>query len=303
MNILVLGGTTFFGKRLVHKLVGLGHDVTVATRGQSANDLGNRVTRITVDRTNPITLMRSFGEASYDIVYDQICFNPQEAKAAVDVFGDRVKRYILTSTMAVYSGKEDIAREADFDPGTHPIDLEWETYSYAEGKRQAEAYFFQHAPFPVVAVRVAMVVSGDDDYTGRFDFHVTHVMKDRSVGVPSQPHPIAFVTARDTADFLRFIGVDSTYEGPINAANGGWFSTGDILNIIGRHVGRQPAFHVSDTPRQDTDYSPYAFPVPLRASNELARSIGYAFPEFEPAMAHMIDQVVTRLKLSDNRTH
>lgn len=44
-----------------------------------------------------------------------------------------------------------------------------------EGKRQAEAYFFQHAGFPVVAVRVAMVVSGNDDFTGRFDFYVGHV--------------------------------------------------------------------------------------------------------------------------------
>lgn len=33
MNILVLGGTGFFGKHLVWELLHRGHEVTVATRG------------------------------------------------------------------------------------------------------------------------------------------------------------------------------------------------------------------------------------------------------------------------------
>ncbi|CAN7742153.1 NAD-dependent epimerase/dehydratase family protein [Paenibacillus sp. LjRoot56] len=48
MKILVLGGTAFFGRRLVRLLLGDGHDVTIATRGQTPDDFGDAVTRIKV---------------------------------------------------------------------------------------------------------------------------------------------------------------------------------------------------------------------------------------------------------------
>ncbi|CAN7742210.1 hypothetical protein [Paenibacillus sp. LjRoot56] len=72
--------------------------------------------------------------------------------------------------MALYNSKDTEITEDDFTPEQYVYDLEVEKYDYAEGKGQAEAYFFRNATFPVVAVRVAMVISGTDDYTGRFDY-------------------------------------------------------------------------------------------------------------------------------------
>ncbi|MDF2682752.1 MAG: hypothetical protein K0R47_3942 [Brevibacillus sp.] len=46
MKILVFGGTAFFGHRLVRLLLGDGHDVTIATRGQIPDDFGDAVTRM-----------------------------------------------------------------------------------------------------------------------------------------------------------------------------------------------------------------------------------------------------------------
>jgi peroxiredoxin/nucleoside-diphosphate-sugar epimerase len=239
MKILVLGGTAFFGRRLVRLLLRDGHDVTIATRGQTPDDFGNAVTRIIVDRTNRDAMMGAFANCHYDIVYDQICFNPQDAKIAVEAFGDRVKRYILTSSMAVYNSKDTEITEDDFMPEQYSYDLEVEKYDYAEGKRQAEAYFFRNATFPVVAVRVAMVVSGTDDYTGRFDYYVKHVAEHKSIGVLESEHPITYVTAWDAAEFLLFIGTKSDFAGPINAANSGYLnpSTWKILNARAASLG------------------------------------------------------------------
>ncbi|WP_394139113.1 NAD-dependent epimerase/dehydratase family protein [Cytobacillus oceanisediminis] len=94
---------TFFGRRLVHLLLGDGHDVTIVTRGQTPDDFGDAVNRIKVDRTNQDAMMEAFGNCYYDVVYNQNCFNPQDAKIAVESFGDHVKRYILTSSMAIYN--------------------------------------------------------------------------------------------------------------------------------------------------------------------------------------------------------
>ena len=43
MNILVLGGTRYFGIPMVKELLAKGHDVTIATRGNAEDDFGDKV--------------------------------------------------------------------------------------------------------------------------------------------------------------------------------------------------------------------------------------------------------------------
>ncbi len=43
MKILVFGGTRFFGKKLVERLVSEGHDVTIGTRGKTEDNFGDTV--------------------------------------------------------------------------------------------------------------------------------------------------------------------------------------------------------------------------------------------------------------------
>lgn len=298
MDILVLGGTKFFGRRLVHLLLKDGHHVTVATRGQTEDDFGEAVRRIRVDRTDKEAMIQAFAGQRFDVVYDQICFTPNEAKIAVEAFGDRVKRYVVTSSMAVYGHKDSEITEMDFNPQDYPIDLHLDEYRYDEGKRQAEANLFQNARFPVVAVRVAMVVSGDDDYTGRFDWYVRHVAKADSIGVFETEHPITYVTAWDVADFLRFIGTKSDYTGPVNAANGGYLSVQELSTEIAKHFGTVPCFHVGKYGDEEAGFSPYAmFPWTWKVSNERARSLGYEFPDVQPSIPSMVKAAATRLGL------
>jgi hypothetical protein len=68
--------------------------VTIATRGQTPDDFGDALTRRKVVRTNQDAMMEAFGNCYYDVVYDQIYFNPQDAKIALEAFGNRVKWYV-----------------------------------------------------------------------------------------------------------------------------------------------------------------------------------------------------------------
>ena len=43
MNILVIGGTRFFGIHMVNELLTAGHDVTIATRGNASDSFGDKV--------------------------------------------------------------------------------------------------------------------------------------------------------------------------------------------------------------------------------------------------------------------
>ncbi len=49
MKILVIGGTRYFGRYTVEKLVRDGHDVTIASRGNASDDFGDTVKRVRLD--------------------------------------------------------------------------------------------------------------------------------------------------------------------------------------------------------------------------------------------------------------
>ena len=63
--------------------------------------------RLRGDRTNPEDLKRALGELTqtgreFDLVIDTTLYTGKEAEAAVELFADRVGRYIFLSTGQVY---------------------------------------------------------------------------------------------------------------------------------------------------------------------------------------------------------
>ncbi len=59
MDILVLGGTRFFGIPMVNELISKGHDITIATRQNARDDFGDKVKRIKVERTDAESMKRA----------------------------------------------------------------------------------------------------------------------------------------------------------------------------------------------------------------------------------------------------
>lgn len=181
---LVLGGTRFFGKTLVQELLAKGVAVTVATRGLMADPFADRVRRIKVDREDPLSLKKALGGPGWDVVYDQICYSPNDAKNAFDLLRGRIGHYVFTSSQSAYA-TSGLQRESDFDPYAYPLKMGGRgDFDYGEGKRQAEAAFFQLAGFPVTAVRYSFVL-GPDDYTERLKFHVDRIKQGGTIAAPN----------------------------------------------------------------------------------------------------------------------
>lgn len=63
MKILVIGGTRYFGIHMVNKLLEQGHAVTIATRGKTPDLYGDKVERITIQRTNEESMQRHYKES------------------------------------------------------------------------------------------------------------------------------------------------------------------------------------------------------------------------------------------------
>lgn len=236
-NILVFGGTRYFGKHLVRELIGKSHAVTIATRGKAADPFGDRVKRLVLDRYDRQSLGRVLHKQTWDLVYDQICYAPTDAADVCEILTGKVGRYVFTSSMSVYPSG--LARkETDFDPWHYKIQMgRRDDFSYAEGKRQAEAIFFQRAAFPVAAVRFPIVL-GPDDYSGRLHAPIRAVKNNEALPVNNPEAAISLISSEEAGRFLAWLSHE-TLSGVFNAASNGDVPVADIIHLIENELGKK----------------------------------------------------------------
>ncbi|WP_334072831.1 MULTISPECIES: NAD-dependent epimerase/dehydratase family protein [Paenibacillus] len=273
-KVLVLGGTRYFGKKLVNLLLQEGvHEVTVATRGTTMAEFDRTVTRIAADRTDEGALRSVAAAGPWDMVFDNICYSPGEAEAAIRAFDGHVRRYILTSTLSVYGSGTSPLAEEDFDPYTYKRKTgKREDFDYGEGKRQAETAFFQLADFPVAAMRIPIVL-GPDDYTRRLHFHIERVMKGTPIGMPNAEAAMSFVSSDETASFMQWLG-SSDLRGPINASSEGTITLRSLMELIERETGKTALIQKETEP---DDASPFGVTASWYMDISKARAAGYRF--------------------------
>ena len=204
MNILVLGGTRFFGRELVKHLVKSGHSVTVATRGIHEIPSVGLVKTLKVERTDLVPSIVNQKE-SWDIVYDQICYCSRDAQVATEAFSGKIGKLIMASSEAVYPDGYKVS-EKEFKPRKYPLKMGIRSdFTYAEGKRNAEAYYVQNAKFEVVLVRIPYVL-GTDDYTGRLKGLITAIGSEKMIKKPNLNAHISMIESADIGRILAEIG-------------------------------------------------------------------------------------------------
>jgi nucleoside-diphosphate-sugar epimerase len=289
-SALVLGGTRFFGVKLVHSLLEKGVKVTVATRGNSEVPFHDQVEKIQFDRSNLKSFQSAFEGRKWDVVYDQICFSSNDAKNAISIFANKTEKYVFTSSLSVYELKDEVLEESDFNPYTYPVRYtEKEDVTYNEGKRLAEAVFFQESPFPVAAVRFPIVL-GEQDYTERMLFYIRKALHDEMIYLQNPEASICFISEEEAGDFLAWIG-SSSFSGPINACTNGSVQLNEFIQYINNATGKQANVHQSS---DDEHSTPYSIPGNWVMSNEKARSLGYRFKEIKEYLPEIIQTEVKK---------
>lgn len=282
-KVLIFGGSRYFGKRLAFRLAEAGDDVTIVTRGQLQVPEAEGIRSIKGDRQSVAT-MKDLARDRYDLVYDNICFNPYQAKIATDAFMDQVGKYVLTSTMSVYAPGAEL-KESDFNPLHHDYYLDAE-HDYGQGKREAESYFFHRASFPVTTVRLPIVL-GQDDYTDRLKMYVDAVRNEEPIVLHHPEALMGFISSFEAAAFLEWVG-RADVSGPFNAASDGLISLGALMERIGQHVGKP--VHIV----KDGESSPYDTDVDYYMSNTEAKKAGFVFTQLDDWIDRVIIQTMRK---------
>lgn len=248
MNILVIGGTRNLGHNLVHALLKLGHHVTTFNRGITRDELPPEVERLHGDRSETEQLAGAVKGRSFDAVVDNSIYKGVEAEAAVNIFRDRVGRYIFLSTGQVYLVRENLARpftEANYAgrvmPAPKPNTFGYEEWQYGMEKRQVEDHLhaaWEAHGFPYTSLRLPMVNS-ERDHFKRLYAYILRLKDGGPILAPSTPnYPLRHIYADDVTRAILLLletglGKGSAY----NISQDETLLLDDFLSLLGNVMG------------------------------------------------------------------
>lgn len=283
-SALILGGTQFVGKRLVQLLVNEGVEVTIATRGLTPDSFGNQVTRLIMNREDAESMDQAFKDKEWNVVFDQTCYSSQEASDSLKALNGKVKKYIFTSSQAVYDFGTNCTEESFNPMEFQPVLKSRRQYigyvGYQEAKRAAEAILFQNADFPVTAVRFPIII-GKDDYTNRLNFHVEHVKEGKAMFIEHPNFRYSFIDSGEAASFLLSMA-KSDYHGPINPGSKEDISMIELIGLMEDLIETKAILN------EDGDPSPYNLPGSWSVNTSLAQSMGFSFTSLKRLLGNLI---------------
>lgn len=284
MNILVIGGTRFFGIHMVNELLAKGHDITIATRGKAADEYGNKVKRIILDRTNETSMKNALGNRHYDVVIDKIAYCSNDIKYVMEAVD--CDRYIYMSSTAVYEPLHINTMESDFNGVSKK--LVWcnrEAFPYEGVKRQAECALWQvYSDRNWIAVRYPFVI-GKDDYTKRLLYYVEHTMKSIPMNIDNLDYQIGFIRSDEAGKFMAFL-VDKDFRGAVNGSSKGTISIKEIIEYVENKTGTKAIIDNSG------EEAPYNGVTEYSINTEKSEALGFRFSALQDWIYELLDYYI-----------
>ncbi|HYH51260.1 MAG TPA: NAD-dependent epimerase/dehydratase family protein [Acidimicrobiia bacterium] len=247
MRLLVLGGTSFAGRRVVECALAEGHSVTTFNRGRTNPDLFSGAVRsLHGDRTAG-DYGGLVGAGPFDAVVDMCAYVPRAIRETVAALGPGGLGgpYVVISSVSAYAepqpgadvhGFTEESPLASLPDGADPSDEDVTGETYGPLKVLTEQVAEQLLPGQVMIVRPGLIV-GPYDPTDRFTYWVRRMARGGIVLAPESP-AVARTQVIDAADMARWIVV--------SAAAG---RTG-VYNAVAPPV---PLARVLDAARTDAD--------------------------------------------------
>lgn len=284
MKVLVIGGTRYFGIHTVNALLQSGHDVTIATRGRTADPFGNEVSRIVLERTDPESMKSALGGKRFDVVIDKTAYCPNDVKYALDVLD--CGRYIYMSTTSVYNPKHIDTKEIDFDSENIPfVWCDRFAYGYEDIKRHAECALFQaYHNVNAAAVRYPFVI-GKDDYTKRLLFYVEHVINQTPMYIDNIDCKMGFMRSDEAGRFMAFLA-ENDYVGAVNGCSDGVISMREVIDYVGRKTGKSAVLSKSGEP------APYNGEPEYSINTDRASGLGFEFSKLNDWIYGLLDYYI-----------
>lgn len=120
-NVLVIGATGFIGPYVIEHLVQHGHRVAAFHRGETTAALSGDPHVIRGDRNALADALPEIDAFDPDVVIDLLLYTEAQAEQAVQVFRERVRRFVAISSGDVYRNYDGLRGEGDHPPDPAPL--------------------------------------------------------------------------------------------------------------------------------------------------------------------------------------
>ena len=241
-RVLVIGGTLFIGRALVERLLARGDDVVIMHRGEGT-PFGSRVREIRCDRNDIAAVGSALRNTRFEVVYDNVydwqrgTSAEQVAAAALASASDRLRRYVFTSSVAVYPPGGEYDEAAPLVPGNSPN-------PYGAQKAESERVLFEldrRQGIPVSTIRPAFVY-GPWNPIPREAFFWDRMGAGRPIIIPEDgQRPMQWVGVDDVARAAILAADSTTARGQAyNLAGYPPVTQLEYVRTLGRAAGKEP---------------------------------------------------------------
>ncbi|MBR6149558.1 MAG: NAD-dependent epimerase/dehydratase family protein [Lachnospiraceae bacterium] len=158
MNALVIGGSGGLSSVLASKALDK-YKVCTLTRGERT--LPEGVIHLKADRNNLDAFKEAISSANvhFDVVFDCICMNKEQAKADIEILSEYTDRLIVVSTDSVFDGKYKKTPE-DESGVCLKADGDTKDLDYAQNKRQMEKVFLNEMESQTSGLKITIFRPG-----------------------------------------------------------------------------------------------------------------------------------------------
>ncbi len=243
MKVLVLGGSLFNGRSLVHRLVASGHDVTVSNRGRTEVDLPPGVGRIVADRTDHDATRAALRGRTWDAVVDMSGYHPSDVALMIELFEGNVGHYIFVSSTTIYAtGDGSTITERD------PVDRSADQNEYALHKILAEDLLmaaYNERAFPGSVAALSMVLGPHNAIPSREQRMFARMRDGRPILVPGDGSTIGLIGfVEDQSRAIdAMLGVEKTFGRRFNVTGDDPHSDLRYIETCAALAGVQPELH------------------------------------------------------------
>jgi len=293
---LVIGGTLFIGRALVDQLLERGDDVVIMHRGKGT-PFGTRVGEIQCDRNDVAAVRAALNGSTFDVVYDNVydwqrgTTAEQVSAAALAAATGNLRRYVFTSSIAVYGQGGEFDEEAPLVASDYPN-------PYSAQKADSERALFEaqrRNGLPVTTLRPTFIYGPNNPFD-REAFFWDRVLAGRPIIVPDDGlRTLQWVHVQDVARAAVLAVDDDHANGRAYNLAGPPMTQLEYVQLLATIAGR-PA-NVLHIPREDIQrrggqlfVPPYYFGVyldipPITVRNDRTRSeLGLQLTPLEPGL-------------------
>ncbi|HEY3263059.1 MAG TPA: NAD-dependent epimerase/dehydratase family protein [Pseudonocardiaceae bacterium] len=246
MGSLVLGGSTFVGRRLVQRLVDQGAEVSVLNRGRTASALPPGVGRLIADRTDSASMRAALDGTEWDAVYDVSGFVQVAGGSPISqllgLLDGRVGAYVFVSSVMAYQPTPLMPWTEDQPTSTDPPTKYGGFKAYAEGEILER---HRRTGFPGSIARPAAIYGPDNNI---LDMETAMFLRLRRRLPILLPHGGLVVGnyghVDDLCALLVAMAASNEVAGEVVNATGQAVTTAGYVRILAEIVGVEPDVHL-----------------------------------------------------------